>query len=155
MNKKKKDRTTITIDPELVTLAKQKNINISQSCELILNILFEIEDKDETALKNQITETENEIQNLKLKLQVYNKELETLRSEKQENKLEFEQNLSWKKSLKMYEENYMDVPTDQLHETAELLEVAPDKLKDMVAAAYKDRSSGNPNKINPDWKDYL
>lgn len=123
MNKKKKDRTTITIDPELVTLAKQKNINISQSCELILNILFEIEDKDETALKNKISETENEIQNLNLKLQVYNKELENLRSEKQENKLEFEQNLSWKKSLKSYEENYMEVPMDQLHETAELLEV--------------------------------
>jgi len=155
MNKKKKDRTTITIDPELVTLAKQKNINISKSCEMILNILFEIEDKDETALKNKITEIENEIQDLNLKLQIYNKELEKLRSSKLQNKLEFEQNVSWKKSLKIYEENLFDIPKDQLHETAELLEVTPDKLKMMIEAAYKDRASGNPNKTNPNWKDYL
>jgi len=65
----KKTTTTLTINPELLALAKSQGINVSEALEEILNVKLNIISNERAELVKKITQKERELKLLNMQLE--------------------------------------------------------------------------------------
>lgn len=142
---RKKSKLTLSINTEILEVAKKRIPNISQTVETMLKVLINLENADETRIVQEITKTEEELKQNHGKLLILKDRLETVRKESRYNQKEKEQDIAWYQALNTYmRAKTLNPETEAMIEKAlPILGINKKTMVRVVEAVFYDRLDGD------------
>lgn len=143
MNEKigKKSKLTLSINTEILEMAKKKIPNISNTVETMLKVLIDLENADETRIVQEITQTEETLKQNHGKLLILKDRLETVRKQTRYSQKEKEQDIAWYQALNTYMRvKTLNPETEEMIEKAlPILKINKKTMVELVENVFYDR----------------
>jgi hypothetical protein len=143
----KKSKLTLSIDQEILELAKKKISNISQTTEDMLKVLIDLENANETKIVQEIAQTEEEIKRGHGKLLVLRDQLEKVRNETRYNMQEQQDNRAWRMAFNTYRGNKGILDEQLTQKASQVLGVEYDNLVTVMREALHEVWNRDPESM--------
>jgi len=149
-----KKQLTLLVNAENKEIAKKQGINLSKLVDTVLAAVVEIENKDQSEIKQIIQEKEDQIQKLQNEVIGLELALEEMKDSLKQNKEEIKQNKIFNECGNAVRKDPFSSHDKLFKEASELLDLPIPKIKEMVDQRNKDINNGPPEAVYS-WKDYL